>query len=451
MQSEVSAHRRPFRLGFERQIIVYGWLAGLPGSTIALGWIWYGDYLLSTRITITVLIAGFWLVVPFILRNRIAFSLQTLANLLAAYREGDFSIRVRRGRSDDSLGALILEANSLGAELREQRLKALDAVNLLRKVMEEIEVAIFTFDADDRLALVNRMGERILGQPAERLLGRSAVELGLAECLDGEPSRTLDKAFPAKMGRWGMRRTSFREKGVPHQLVVLTDLSLTLREEERQAWKRLLRVLGHELNNSMAPIKSSASTLQSILGKDPLPPDWREDVRRGLALISSRSDSLLRFMQAYSSLARLPQPEPRVVPVGELVRRVAGLFEGKIQVSPADEISIEADPDQLEQLLMNIFRNAVEASGPNEGVRVEWKGTQAAVEIQVWDEGPGLSGSGNLFVPFFTTKPGGTGIGLALSRQIAEAHGGTVLLENRPDRSGCVARVLLPLHTVKRP
>jgi len=275
--------------------------------------------------TLTVVIACVWWGFALAAQGRVVRPLQTLSNMLAALREGDFSIRARGARRDDALGEVIIEVNALGATLREQRLGAVEATALLRTVMSEIDVAIFTFDGEHRLRLVNRAGERLLAQPEERLLGRGAAELGLAECLEGETPRTAQMVFPGGIGRWGVTRSVFREGGLPHQLLVLSDLSRALREEERQAWQRLLRVLGHELNNSLAPIRSIAGSLESLVTRTPLPDDWQDDVQRGLAVITSRAEALTRFMEAYSRLARLPQPKFQPVNLGACVRRVLGL------------------------------------------------------------------------------------------------------------------------------
>jgi two-component system nitrogen regulation sensor histidine kinase NtrY len=421
---------------------------GLPGGLIAMILIWTGDYTPKVEWTVTALIVCFWLGCAFAARGRVVLPLQTLSNLLAALREGDFSIRARGAKRDDALGDVLIEVNALGETLKTQRLGALEATALLRTVMTEIDVAVFAFDQIARLVLVNRAGERLLAQTAERLLGRSAAELNLAQCLGGEePMRVLQMTFPGRTGRWEIRRSAFRNSGEPHQLLVLSDLSRALREEERQAWQRLVRVLGHELNNSLAPIKSIADSLESLLNRDPRPSDWQEDMQRGLSVITSRAAALSRFMSAYAQLARLPAPKFQVLDVSVLVRRVATL-ERRLGVTlvPGPELSIRADGDQLEQLLINLLRNAVDAAlETGGGVTIGWNKTSTELEIWIDDEGPGLANTTNLFVPFFTTKPEGSGIGLALSRQIAEAHGGTLLLENRETGHGCEARLRLPL------
>jgi two-component system nitrogen regulation sensor histidine kinase NtrY len=439
--------RRSSRMRFEVRLLSFALVAGLPAVLVAVLLLWLGDYTGRTRWSLTAFLVAFWLGAAFSLRSHLVYPLKTLSNLLAALREEDYSIRARDARPDDALGEVMVEVNALGEVLRGRRLGALEATALLRKVMEEIEVAVFTFDSEQCLRLMNRAGERLLGQPSERVLGRTAAELGLADCLEGEPARTLTISFPGGTGRWGMRRSAFRESGKPHQLLVLADLSRPLREEERQAWQRLIRVLGHELNNSLAPIKSMAGTLESMLDRQPRPADWEEDMRRGLGVIAARAAALSRFMEAYARLARLPTPKLQPIEAGALLRRVVGL-ESRIAVTlvPGPELTVQADPDQLEQLLINLLRNAVDAAlDTGGGVRVAWTRLGGQWEVCIQDEGPGLANTTNLFVPFFTTKPTGSGIGLVLSRQIAEAHGGSLTLENRKDRPGCEARLRLPL------
>jgi len=410
--------------------------------------LWAGEHADSTRWTLAALVAMLWLGFAFSVRSTVVRPLQTLSNMQSALREGDFSFRVRGASSEDALGELMLEVNTLSAMLREQRLGAMEASALLSTVMTEIDVAVFAFDGGHRLRLVNRAGERLLGQHTERLLGKTAADLGMTDCLEGESARTLERNFPGTSGRWGMRRTTFRQGGVPHFLVVLTDLSRTLREEERQAWQRLVRVLGHELNNSLAPICSIAGSLQDMAKQESRPADWEDDLRRGLRVIAERSDALSRFMRDYGRLTRLPKPQLRPIAVSSLVRAAVGLERRMaVEVLPGPELTIEADPDQLQQLLINLIRNAVDASLESGGkVRIGWSKNGSSVNIFVQDEGPGIANTANLFVPFFTTKPGGSGIGLALSRQIAEAHGGSLTVGNRVGQRGCEASLQLPLR-----
>jgi two-component system nitrogen regulation sensor histidine kinase NtrY len=444
------ALRRGRHLKFERRVTVLALGAGFPAVALCAWLLWYGGYSGRVQWTIDLFLVLIWLGIAFNLKQRIVRPLQTLSNILAAIREGDYSIRGRRAELGDALGEVMLEVNDLGQTLREQRLGALEATALLRTVMAEIDVAVFAFDGQQRLRLVNRAGERLLAQPAKRLLRRTSSELGLAACLEravGDGPHTMQMVFPGGVGRWDIRRSTFREGGAQHQLLVLTDLSRTLREEERTAWQRLLRVLGHELNNSLAPIKSVAGSLADLLNRQPRPADLSDDMQRGLEVISSRADSLARFVESYSKLARLPQPRFEPLHIGALVHRVASLETRlPVKVLSGPESVVQGDNVQLEQMLINLVRNAVDAAlETNGGVEIGWAQSNGNIEVWIKDEGPGLANTANLFVPFFTTKANGSGIGLVLSRQIAEAHGGTLTLENRRRVRGCEALLRLPL------
>src|SRR5579859_191040 len=439
------------RLSFDTRILIMTLLISLPGTLVAELFLWLGDHSVELKWTVTLLIALAWAIGSSMLHAQVIRPMQTLSNMVAAIREEDFSFRLRGGGREDSLADLIFEINSLSTRLQQQKISALEATALLKKVMMEIDVAVFTFDQQQRLRIVNRAGEQLMGRIAPRMLGLTAEELGLREFLDAPGPQTLQMTFPGKHGRWAISHTSFRENGVPHQLLIISDLSRALREEERQAWQRLIRVLGHELNNSLAPIKSIAGTLGSLTVRAALPEDVAKDMQQGLRVIENRVESLNRFMQAYTRLARMPAPTRSRIEVGPLVQRAASV-ERRLSVAAlgGPPVSIDADPDQMEQLLINLIRNAVDASLDPAlkhagSVEVGWRANARSVEIFIRDEGPGLLNSDNLFVPFFTTKHGGSGIGLILSRQIAEAHGGVLQLSNRQDRNGCEAMVALPI------
>ncbi len=433
----------------ENRVLYSALMAGSVAVIFSLAVLWSGDtFSTKVRWTMTILILLFWLGFSFSTRERVVNPLRTLANLLEAMREGDYSIRGRRARPDDALGEVMIQLNAIGATLRAQRLGAVEATALLTKVMEEIEVAVFTFDGSEKLQFVNRAGERLLAQPAAELLEKTAAELHLAEHLHHQDeAQAVARAFPGGSGRWGIRRSTFRESGLPHTLLVVTDLTRALREEELQAWQRLVRVLGHELNNSLTPIKSIAGSLAQILNRKPLPEDWEGDMRDGLTVIASRSEALSRFIGAYSRLAKLPRPRLAPVELYPLVHRAASM-ETRVPVTVEDgpAVTLQADGDQVEQLLINLVRNGADAAlETGGGVTLTWEYDNQHATLLVLDEGLGLSNTANLFVPFFTTKPGGSGIGLVLCRQIAEAHGGSLMLSNRQGIRGCEARLTLPL------
>lgn len=451
------SHPRPTKPGdqgiggfsFERRVFLSAMLVSLPMLLLCGALLWHDDGASGLGWSVFGVALVVTLVLATRLRHQVVYPLYTLSNLLEALREGDYSLRGSRGQRRDAIGDVVWEVNTLSQTLRDQRLKVEETSALLGKIIAAIDIGLFSFDDELKLRLINPAGERLLSQRAGFALGKSATALGLDDLLAIEGSGTVKRAFGGSSGRWDVRRFTVREGGKPNDLLVVTDLSRALREEERQAWQRLIRVLGHELNNSLAPIKSMAGTLSSVLGQQPLPDDWREDTEYGLRIIGDRADALGRFMVGYSTLARLPPPRRQQAEIEPLLRRVIGL-EQRLHVVLADgpAITLAIDPDQIEQALINLVKNAVEASLPQHGaVELRWSADAGEVRIEVLDEGLGLSSSDNLFVPFFTTKPGGSGIGLVLARQIVEAHDGALTLEDRRDRRGCVARIVLPMAT----
>ncbi len=436
------------RFRFDQHAVVLALTAAVPPLVATLLLLWAGDYSAKVRWTVALLLVATSAAALTALRQHIVSPLQTLANLVAALREDDFSIRGRSSVAGDPLGDVMTEVNALAETLHEQRLGAVEATALLRTVMEQIDVAVFAFDPERRLQLVNRTGERLLGRPAEQLLGHTADTLGL-DAWFGEARGVIALDLPGGTGRWDVRRTTFRLGGQRHELLVVSDVSRPLREEERQAWQRLIRVIGHELGNSLGPIKSIAGSLDALLLRDPPPADLADDLRRGLQVIGSRADALGRFTAAYAQLARLPPPRLAPVVLKPLLQRVAGLeTRVPVVVRPGPDVTVNADGDQLEQLLINLLKNAAEATletGGAGGIVVGWQRTARGVDVWVDDDGPGPPKTANLFVPFFTTKAGGSGIGLVLCRQIAEAHGGAVTLEAGAGGSGCRATLTLPI------
>ncbi|HTU44591.1 MAG TPA: ATP-binding protein [Bryobacteraceae bacterium] len=440
--------QRRLRISHDVRVLLLALTAGFPAVLVCVILLAVGNYSGREQWTLDLLVVIMWLSFSFAARGRVANPLRTLANLLEAMREGDYSIRARVDNPEEAMGEVMQQVNAMAATLRDQRLGALEATALLRKVMEEIDVAAFAFDPQQALRLVNRAGERLLAQPAERLLAHDATSLGLGEFLAGESEQIIQRTFPGASGRWGIRRSQFREGGVKHQLLVVTDLTRPLREEELQAWQRIVRVIGHELNNSLTPIKSIAQSLEQLIKNEPRPDDWSEDMSRGLNVIASRSESLSRFMSSYARLAKLPPPKFGPVEMNSLLRRVTSL-ETRMPVffEECPALTIQGDADQLEQVLINLIRNAVDAAQETGGrVFVRHHQTPYTIEITVRDEGPGLSNTANLFVPFFTTKRGGSGIGLVISRQIAEAHNGSLTLRNADRGPGCEAKLILPVQ-----
>ncbi|HSC28957.1 MAG TPA: ATP-binding protein [Vicinamibacterales bacterium] len=419
---------------------------GVPAALALLYLTWGESYSFEVRWTITTVVLVVWTGAAAMAFQMVSRALYLQANLLGALREGDYSIRGASGRPGTAVDLVMHEINALGDTLQRQRTEAVESSALLTSVMGAIDVGIFAFDMEERLVLANPAAERLIRRPAAELLGRHARELRLDGCLEGDTPRLLDRPFGPESGRLELRRKSFRRDGKPHQLLVFADLTRSLREEEQQAWQRIVRVLSHEINNSLTPIKSIAHSIRRMIGRAPDLPRAAE-IQEGLNLIETRSGALGRFLRAYAQLARLPKPQQRPVRIAAIAHRIAEL-ENRLPVAvrAAEDVEIFADPDQLEQLLINLVRNAVDATiETGGGVWIDWQRADGAVQVTVEDEGPGLPDTSNLFVPFFTTKPAGSGIGLALSRQIAEAHGGSLVLENRRGARGCRATLKLPL------
>lgn len=439
--------KRRARRGYESRIIRTALFATLPLAITCIILLSSGDFRPRAWWTTAVVIGASLFMSTWLLRERLVTPLRTVSNLLAALREGDYSLRIRPTEGDDAFGELYVEANAIRDIFQERRLEAESATALVREVVATIESAIIVFDDQESLRLANRFAETLLARPAERLTGMSAKALGLDELIADERENVVEHAFPGGHGRFRISVTSFRDRGRRHKLAVISDLSRTLREEERLAWQRLVRVLGHEINNSLAPIRSIAESLGVLVVQEPLPHDWRDDVSRGLSIIAGRADALARFTTAYSRIAHLPIPQLTSLEVSSLVQAVA-VTETRVtvRVEQGDPATIRGDRDQLEQALINLLKNAGDASLETGGsVSMGWRRNGAWLEITVADEGPGIAAAANLFVPFFTTKRGGTGVGLVLARQIAEAHNGALELRNRNDVQGCIATLSLPI------
>ncbi len=429
-----------------RRAWFYCLLLALPGLVFAGVLLYRERPGTSTWIVVFVCLLIYLALVATALMESLARPLQTLSNVVSSMREGDYSFRARGAGSPDALGELAAEINALADLMQRQRVHSLEATALLARILEVMHAPLFAFDRENLLRLVNNAGMRLLGLSNARCIGRTAGELGLEDLLN-IPDQSI-RSFGSRPTRWLVRKAAFRQDGAPHTLLLLADVSLPLQEEEQVAWKRLIRVLGHELSNSLAPIKSIAGSLVARVDSLSSDETVASDFRRGLGVVESRAESLHRFVQSYRQLAQLPPPRPQPVPLGPLLERVA-LLEQRlpIELEPGPPVTLHADPDQLEQMFINLLTNAVDASLANgaQPVRATWRLEESGVIVAIEDRGLGIANTDNLFVPFYTTKPSGSGVGLALAQQIARSHGGEIRLENREDGPGARATVRLPV------
>lgn len=443
---------------FEIRLLISVLVAGIPGTILSLLLLWSGAYSLDHKLEATFLVFLFWIGLSFSARDSVIHAFRALSNVVLSLKEDDFSFRVIRGRPEDALGELAIEINELASAIETERRIAMEASSLLQKVISEVDAVIFAVSSTGIIKLLNRSAAAFLGKNEDQVLNRTAEEMGIRNLVEGPPSETISRFHFGVEKRWFIRRTQFRQQGLPHTLVMLSEVSEALRAAERMAWQRLVRVLSHEINNSLAPIKSIARTLLRSSDQKLAQPD-RENFKHGLEVIASRAESLNRFLQGYAQLTKLPIISKQAVWLAELLERLAA-FEHRlaIEIVPGPQALLMVDPDQLEQVLINICKNAVDSVLSRQSVQIgsssvviSWSVRGKDLALHVRDKGIGLLDTSNLFVPFYTTKENGTGIGLPLSRQIIEAHGGTLAIRNRQDTSGCEVEIKIPGCVIPEP
>ncbi len=430
-----------------RQLLTFGFLSMVPGIAFTLFFLYIGDYEALEWYTTLVLLFGISAILYAQFASKVAQPWNGIANMIQSLREEDYSLRLRKQNEKDPIGAAFLEINKLSEMLQKGRMSFVETHELFLQVVKRINAAIFCFDPEDMLVLANPKGEELLTSETKEAYGKSADSLGLQMLLDADPDKAITFDFPAKSGRWLISRGTYRQEGKPYTLIIVNDVGRPLREEELIAWHRLIRVLGHEINNSMTPLISLTDSLSKLVNKEELPEGWRTDLKEGLGIVSRRVKNLSHFIKGYSQLAKLPLPNKGSVNLKNLMQRVFSLnAQPNVSLDPGEDCTLRADEAQIEQMVINVLKNAIEAANETKGsVQGGWEKTSSDVKIWIQDEGLGIANPENVFVPFFTTKTGGTGIGLAISRQIVEAHRGSIRIANREDRSGCAVIITLPL------
>jgi nitrogen fixation/metabolism regulation signal transduction histidine kinase len=423
------------------------WVGAVGAAAFALGFLSAATSSVAMLACAGLAAAGALLLTVVRLQQKASHPLRTAANVLDALRHGDYMQRARTDVIGGPASDLLAEVNQLAQHLQAERVRAAETAALLQAVVQRVDVALLTFDDAGVLRWWNPAAERLF-QPRLRD-GLSAEELGAAELLSGPIERSVSLpgvVLPSGVAAtgWQLRRGVFHRAGQRYQFVLLSSVQRVRREEERAAWQRLLRVLGHEVNNTLTPIQSLAATCREMLAEEGAPAV--PEVLSALSVMEHRARGLGQFISEFARLARLPEPRLERLELGAHVRRVVPLdARCPVHVVGTQSVELFADGPLLEQALLNLIRNAVDASVPRQGaVTIDWQADADSAVLSISDEGDGVANPDNLFVPLFTTKPGGSGIGLVLARNIVEAHGGQLRLDNKGQAPGCIARVTLP-------
>tara|TARA_R110001606_G_scaffold219638_1_gene367477 strand:- start:565 stop:1932 length:1368 start_codon:yes stop_codon:yes gene_type:complete len=374
------------------------------------------------------------------------YQFRSLHNLLEAIVQGDYSFRGSRRFGDSAFGALISTINDLANTLYKQRLKSEESQLLVKKVVDQIDVAIIAWDQRQTIQLINPAARRLLNFPEDQL-GKLLLPplLDFANELKVGETQVQELQFQEVRGRYRLHLERFITDGDTHNLLFLTNLSSILRLEERRAWRNLVRVLSHEINNSLSPLKSFSATLNTQIQKRETDAELKRELTEGMNIIGHRADSLAKFVQRYYEIAKLPEPDRKATDFQQCLAGLSKLFPGNEIRFEGKQVTLAIDQAQIEQVIINLIKNAVEAAASGSLVEVQWLAHGSALVVRVIDNGSGIQNIENVFTPFYTTKASGSGIGLVLCQQIVEAHDGDLSLANRQDGQGCVATIRLPL------
>lgn len=436
---------RRYRLASDVRLFLDVLLVAVP-TAILLVWFWWSSAEpLATKWVISGLACLWVLMMAERVRQHFTYHLRTLSTLVEAIRQEDYSLRSSRYREPGALGELYRQVNALADCLQRSEQQEQELRGLLGKVIAQIQVAILAIDSEQIIQLVNPRAALLASLPAADLIDRVITDTPFATLAYTPEPTLIEHEFPGASGHWQISWQEYRYGARPGKLLFITDLKQALSEQEARAWQSLIRVITHEINNSLTPISSISQTLVSRLTMQEVPRQ-DADFLKGLGMIGQRSDDLTRFIAEYARIARLPEPQKRPFNLTALLAKLEKLYEKQVIFvgDNTSDVQVTADPTLIEQLLINLIKNSLEAAtGSGAPVELTIHKGESTVQVQVLDRGSGLANPANLFVPFYTTKAKGSGIGLVLCRQIAHAHGGRLVLENRKAEAGAVATLEL--------
>jgi len=411
-------------------------------TAIALHWAEVSYYLISFILIILVLICAYAVVAS---RQNSQYQIRTLSNLIESMIDGDYSLR-GRAQTNKAFQELLDLINSLAETLSQHKLEARESRMLLERIMEQMDAMVLATNEQGNVVMANASANKLIfgGREQNTPIELASLPIG-NEILEAQ-SGIIEFNHSQLSGEYFLFKEGFLSEGKPHQLYMLTNAERLLMEKERQAWQSLLRVLSHEMNNSLTPIATISQSMQQKLQQQDQAID-RQALLSGVGIINERADALSAFIASYSQLSHLPQPNKSSFSLNTVLTNLAPLFPGTSILFEGDERVINADKGQFEQVLINLLKNAVEAmaDAKEKLVEINWQQDEKWLHIHICDNGTGIANLDNLFVPFYTTKSQGSGIGLTLCRQIMFNHNGLIKLINRSEKPGVEAVLSLPI------
>ncbi len=437
------------KISFEASLVKLSLTASIPLLVILL-WMMYERHI-SIWITLITAINGGLLIIytSYQIYRKLTHQMLSMQNLLHSLAQGDYSFRLRPLYDNGELGKLIKTINTLSNRLSQQRRETVESQLLLSTIIEHIDVAIVALNDESIVSFYNAAAKNLflIEQAGSRL---TLIDpLAFVNSLPAGHHQVIELALRFTRGKYQIHLEEFREAGQQHKLLFVTDVNRLLRNEERKAWQSLVRVISHEINNSLSPIASISQTLSRLISRQETLLEDYDDLIDGLAIITSRANGLKEFLDGYKQLAKFPEPQLQWVFIDKLIRKTAVLFkEQNIIFDGASDTRICIDPVKFEQVMINLIKNAAESMAQINvlgTIQISWTTDGTLFRLIICDQGAGINNADNFFVPFYSTKKNGMGIGLVLCREIIEAHNGRLSIANKLDEKGCCVSIELPL------